>query len=182
MSNITVKIEYDSDPGNPRTEWDNAGTMVCWHNRYTLGDEQPKCDPQEYLADLPEDTLVLPLFLYDHSGITMSTGSFGCQWDSGQVGFIFCTPETIAKEWNGDREAAQKCLEAEVKVYDDYLTGAVFGFVIEKIVECDSCGHHEPEHIDSCWGFYGHDGSLEAMRDHVEPEYHAALEAAWDNR
>jgi hypothetical protein len=182
MSNYTVKVEYDSDPMNPRTEWDNAGTMVCWHNRYTLGDEQPKEDPSEYLADLPKDSLVLELYLYDHSGITMSTGSFGCSFDSGQVGFIYLTPETIAKEWKGDVDAAKKCLEAEVKVYDHYLTGAVFGYTIEKANECDSCGHNEPEHVDSCWGFYGHDDALESMKGNVEVEHHAALEAAWDAR
>jgi len=182
MSKITVKVEYDSDPMNPRTEWDNAGTMVCWHNRYTLGDEQPKCDPQEYLADLPKDTLVLPLYLYDHSGITMSTSGFSCAWDSGQVGFIYCTPETIAKEWSGDRDAAQKYLEGEVKCYDDYLTGQVYGFVIDEQKECDCCGHVEPEHIDSCWGFMGIDTALEAMKDHVDTEYHAALEEAWHAR
>jgi hypothetical protein len=182
MSNITIKIEYDSDPMNPRTDWDNAGTMVCFHSRYNLGDEQPKGSASEYRKDLPKGTLWLPLYLYDHSGITMSTGSFSCGWDSGCVGFIYVTPETIAKEWGGDREAAKRCLEAEVKVYDDYLTGAVFGYTIHKANCCDSCGHNEPEEIDSCWGFYGHDDALEGMKGNVDPEYHKALEEAWHAR
>jgi ribulose bisphosphate carboxylase small subunit len=25
----TIKVEYDEDPQNPRTDWDSAGTMVC---------------------------------------------------------------------------------------------------------------------------------------------------------
>ena len=33
----TIAIDYDSDPSNPR-EWDNFGTMVCFHRRYALGD------------------------------------------------------------------------------------------------------------------------------------------------
>jgi hypothetical protein len=179
---MIIKIRHDDDPLNPRTDWDNAGKMVCWHSRYTLGDEQPSCDPQEYLADLPEGTVILPLYLYDHSGITMSTSGFSCQWDSGQVGFIYATPEVIDKEWEGDREKATEYLEAQVKVYDQYLTGDVWGF--ETYLEgekCECCGHtSEPEPSDSCWGFFG--DCLEDIKHHFEPEHHAAVEAAWEDR
>lgn len=41
----------------------------------------------------------LPLYLYDHSGITMSTTTFSCPWDSGRVGMIFCSHEEAVKEW-----------------------------------------------------------------------------------
>ena len=37
------KIYTDEDAANPRTEFDNVGTMVCWHRGYNLGDEQPSC-------------------------------------------------------------------------------------------------------------------------------------------
>ena len=47
----TYKIVRDEDPESPR-EWSNLGVMACWHNRYHLGDVQPKVDIQEYLADL----------------------------------------------------------------------------------------------------------------------------------
>ena len=44
----------------------------------------------------------LPLWLYDHSGITMScgarTGQFADQWDSGQVGWIVALKKTIMEE------------------------------------------------------------------------------------
>ena len=36
----TINIDYDEDPMNPRTDWDNAAVMVCWHRRYNLGDLQ----------------------------------------------------------------------------------------------------------------------------------------------
>ena len=42
---LTIKIAYDSDPINPRAEYDNAGKMVWWHRRYVLGDEQPSESP-----------------------------------------------------------------------------------------------------------------------------------------
>lgn len=179
MSTITVKIVQDLDPESPR-EWDNLGTMACWHSRYTLGDVQPSEDPEEYLADLPEGSIVLPLYLYDHSGITMSTGAFGCPWDSGQVGIIHVSPERIRAEYGDDseasREKARAVLESEVKVYDQYLTGDVWGFVAEETEDCECCGSAKVVDEDSCFGFYGVD--KDAMRDHLDDKFHAALESA----
>ena len=47
-----------------------------------------------------------------------------------------------AKVW------AVQCLLAEVQVYDQYLTGDVWGYVIE-----DS----DNREVEFCWGFYGED-------------------------
>jgi len=183
MSNVTVKVIQDMHPSNPRTEWDNLGTMACWHGRYELGDEQPNQDPEEWIKEnVPKGSVVLPLFLLDHSGITMSTGSFGDPWDSGQVGIIFATPEQIREAYmvkritKATRAKVEACLKSEVEVYDHYITGSVWGYVIEKHSECDSCGHAEPEHIDSCFGFYGYD--IEGMVDHAGEEYREQLVAA----
>jgi len=38
MKKFELKIEQDTDPMNPRTDWDNLGTMVCFHKLYDLGD------------------------------------------------------------------------------------------------------------------------------------------------
>jgi len=179
MSNIRVKIIQDMDSESPRG-WDNLGTMACWHRRYNLGDVQPSESPEEYLANLPEDSIVLPLYLYDHSGITMSTSGFSCPWDSGQVGVIHVSPERIRAEYGDDspesREQARKVLESEVKVYDQYLTGDVWGFVAEEIEGCSECGSARVIDEDSCWGFYGLD--VEAMRDYLDSKFHEALEKA----
>jgi hypothetical protein len=111
--------------------------------------------------------VVIPLYLMDHSGISMSTGSFGCPWDSGQIGWIICDNETIEREFNGDRELAHKALEAEVSVYDDYLTGNVYGFIVEERV-CEDCDTWEE--TDSCWGFFGSDVRTNGMADHLSDE------------
>jgi hypothetical protein len=176
---ITVKIVPDQDPESPR-EWCNLGTMACWHSRYTLGDVQPSEDPDEYLADLPEGSIILPLYLYDHSGITMSTSGFSCPWDSGQVGVIYVTPERIRAEYGADsaesREQARKALECEVKVYDQYLTGDVWGFLAEETEDCPCCGSPKVVIEDSCFGFYGADKA--AMKEHLDEKFHAALDEA----
>jgi hypothetical protein len=200
-----IELEYDDHPESPR-EWSNVGTMVCWHRRYDLGDEQPKCSPEEWflnqvqgghrwneekakreqairdeqaqvVADpelddaldrversmeddtelcrelFEKDNIILPLYLYDHSGISMSTGSFSCPWDSGQVGFIYCSVADARKEWPSASDAevrkeAEKYLKFEVETYDNFLTGQVVGFVA-----LDPAG----EVIESCHGFYPDD-------------------------
>ena len=99
----------------------------------------------------------LPLWLYDHSGITMSCGArvgqFADAWDSSQVGWIIALKDTIIKElcateenW---REKAEENMRADVKIYDQYLTGEVYGYTLyeQKDAEWDE--------IESSWGFYG---------------------------
>lgn len=57
----------------------------------------------ELLRDIFRPFVVmLPLNLYDHGGITMSTGSFSCSWDSGKVGWIYATKERFIKETGYD--------------------------------------------------------------------------------
>lgn len=41
--------------------------------------------------------VILPLYLYDHSGITISTEPFSCPWDSWQVGWIYAPKDTFRK-------------------------------------------------------------------------------------
>jgi hypothetical protein len=121
-----------------------------------LSDPGPEQAAMEALEEA--GLVILPLNLYDHGGITMSTTGFSCPWDSGQVGYIHCAPGKIADEWGGHSDAKAKataCLEAEVKEYDQYLTGQVYGHVIED---------DEGNHLDSCWGFYGEDAVREAAK------------------
>ena len=163
IGRYTVRIVNDDDPEDPR-EWDGQlGRMLCLHRSYQLGDKH-KLDAEE-IAALANDpaNVALPLFLYDHSGITMSTGDFSAVdpggWDSGIVGFIIATPETLkACGWEGKtREEIVAGLEQEVKTYDDYLTGNVWGYVVK-----DEDGHH----VESCYGFLGdYDGDGGALSE-----------------
>jgi len=162
-----VKVIQDSDPSSPRED-DNLGTMVCFHSRYDLGDKHDYRHGdyggwQEMLKaiDRKEDAcIILPLFLLDHSGITMSTKDFNDRWDSGQVGYIFVSKKKVREEYSVKRitkaiaEKACSVLEAEVETYDQYLRGDVYGFEIWKLGKKSG---KEKEMIDSCWGFYGED-------------------------
>jgi len=148
----TIKIVIDDNPLNPVEEFNSFGKMVCFHNRYSLGHKHNHSldSFQAFLKVNEKDIVVLPLYLYDHSGITISTTSFNCQWDSGQVGFIYVTYEDIRKEYSIKRitskirEKVEKLLITEVGTYDKYLTGEVYGFQILKGEDIE----------DSCYGFY----------------------------
>lgn len=227
-----IEIYQDENAYNPRS-WDNLGKMVCWNRRYSLGDEMPKRDPEEYLEGLAmsaspeyeeakerlldiehrlvgwipglhpntnrsvfghaslfaraeafvaclkekalEQYMILPLFLYDHSGLSMSTRSFHDPWDSGQVGFIYCDLDDARKnlqlpdaqwdtkldgEWAAGRtlrQCTEDVLRGEVEAYDQYLCGDVYGWVAGD---------------DSCWGYFGSDhkenGLLSAAQDAID--------------
>lgn len=111
--------------------------------------------PDKNLYELAsERNIILPLNLYDHSGISMSVSSFmgrahHAEWDSGQVGWIVATPEAIQKEY-GDLSPesytkAKTLLEGEVETYDLYLQGQCYGFRL----------YENGEETDSCWGMLG---------------------------
>ena len=51
----TVKLYQDEDACNPRKEFDHAGTMVCWHRSYDLGDETRRDDASDFLNELAND-------------------------------------------------------------------------------------------------------------------------------
>jgi hypothetical protein len=170
---VVLKIVRDEYPVNPR-EWDNLGTMVCFHRRYDLGDPHDFETPGEFLERVTErDAIILPLYLYDHSGITMSTVPFHCPWDSGQVGWIYVLKEDVRKEWGVKRitpklrKKVEDILRSEVETYDQYLQGDVYGFTLHN--KCKSCGN-EFELIDSCWGFYG-DDIQERIAEVIPSEY-----------
>lgn len=160
-----VKTEQDPSPESPR-EWDNLGKMVCFHRRYKLGDEHDynftdveSWEELERLVTKREKAcVVLPLYLYDHSGITMNTTGFSCRWDSGRVGLIYMTKETYLSNFGGKimtkkrKEHAKELLVGEVETYDQFLTGDVYGF---RILDEDD------NEIDSCWGYYGEEYCLE---------------------
>jgi hypothetical protein len=172
---FTVEIHQDESPEDPRN-WDNLGTMVCFHKQYTLGDEHNfSVDSfHEYINQNGNDiAVILPIYMYDHSGIGISTSNtqypFNCPWDSGQVGYIYVTKEKIRKEFIRNDSSvkritkkivdrARAVLQSEVETYNSFVSGEVYGYVVK-----DRTG----EIIHSCWGFYP-ERSLLRGRDELE--------------
>ena len=172
-NNYKLEIFQDENAESPR-EWENLGTMICFHRRYNLGDKHEVNadnfsgwdEQREYIEKEYKPCVILPLYLYDHSGITMSTSPFSCRWDSGQVGWILVSKEKVRENYRVKRitqdiiDRVTKVLEGEVETYDQYLTGDVYGYRVSKVEVCDKGCEHDEE-VDSCWGYYGIDSVKE---------------------
>ena len=164
---MQYRLEHDPDTESPR-DWDNLGTMLCYHRRYTLGDiKESKEISSERAAEIyeSEDFISLPVFMYEHSGIALSTGRgypFNDPWDSGQLGIIFVSKAKVRHEYSCKRITAKirqrviDCLISEVETYSAYVSGDTWYFVIE-----DENG----EVLDSCGGFIGYDYAEESAKE-----------------
>lgn len=119
------------------------------------------------------EIVLMPLWLYDHSGISMSVSHeypYNDRWDSGQVGWIFVKKDRFLQETgcvpgneSGWPEKAYEMLQDEVKTYDQYLRGEVFGF--QAFVFDDDT--EEWEETDGSWGYYGDDLEQNGILDSV---------------
>lgn len=179
-----VNICYDQNGDSPR-EWDNIGKMVLKHRDYDMPCECDinlnECDTIEELTkQLKKEykaLVVLPVYMYDHSGISLSTGTqypFNCRWDSSTIGVIFTNEESL-KALGVKTRSKKKLIEylkGEVETYSQYLSGDVYGFELIEVSKCDKCNEVHEEFIDSCYGYYGSDfkenGLIEAIQELTE--------------
>ena len=183
---IEVRVEFDPDPINPRLFSSNLGKMVCIHKEYILGDVHNleacffKWETLEsYLRKEENACIILPLFLFDRSGLSISTNlddfravdPFGRYCN--QVGFIYTTYEAMRDFFckRGRRfiykKKAEEILRKEVKAYDTFLQGRELMFSIISMGEIffqDGCFFSE----DSCWQAIGKE--LLSLRMELEKE------------
>jgi len=164
---LTYEVVQDDSSENPR-ELDNLGTMCCFHKRYILGDKNEInlgaftgwAGLAFHLKKEWDAVLMLPLYMLDHSGLSISTRPFGCPWDSGQVGYIYATKKAVVATFGDSSSKTLKkvrdMLEQEVVAYNQYLQGDVWGIIIE---------NEKGEEVDSCWGFYGHEYAETAAQE-----------------
>jgi hypothetical protein len=162
----TVSIDFDADyeANNPR-EWSVFSRLFCWHPNYILGDEQfvnaegrgavDKGGAQfETIEDVYNHIVeqggvnIIPLFLYDHSGISLIAGPTietlspedvstagrnlfdSAGWDTSWVGFAFTTPQSIA-ESRCPEDEIDALMRDEIRIYSSYLRGEVYFYCVE---------------------------------------------------
>lgn len=168
-----ISVERDEDPLNPRDDG-NIAHMICFHRRYNLGDKHDFEDLNSLVEQLERDKIngddyvSSPLFLMDHSGLSISIHDFHDCWDSGLVGIVYVKKSElisngidIKDDWEAE---ARKIISAEVSLYDQYLSGDVYGFRLFKLC------NNEWEEVDSCWGFYGSDIRENGMLDQLSSD------------
>lgn len=153
---VVIKIEWDQDAESP-ANWDNVGEITYrGHGRHCLGTEGVSDDRFDEIERQVEsgELVGIPVWAYVHSGSTIKAANsnpFSCSWDSGRSGWAYCTKEKAIAEFGKKimtkavREAAIKCLIGEVETFNMYITGEVYGWIVEV----------DGEEADSCWGCYG---------------------------
>lgn len=181
INGYTLVLAYQQDASDPRED-DQLGVMACEHRNYTLGDQtadeaallftaidEYRKRPtfaliERYCRIAFGSTVVLPLYLLDHSGLSMSAGGpSGFDpggWDTSQVGFIFDTART-REECGTPLERIEECLRGEVATYSQYLQGEVYVFIVE-----DKRG----DIYSSCGGFYSFEEAKAAGTNEVPTE------------
>lgn len=131
MKDLKLEIVQDTAPMNPRTEWDNLGTMYTpWSegdlsdiDQGNKGSTEAWLDANGYIWDT--------VYGFEHGGQTVSVNPFSCRWDSGLLGFIAVHKDKVRKEFGWKRITQKresqilKYLEGEVKTFAQYLEGDI---------------------------------------------------------
>jgi hypothetical protein len=173
----------DTETDAELEEWSNANPQFGLGSK-EMGDKADELIEKANRLiheEVEKNYIVLPLYLYDHGGITMSTGSFGDKWDSGQVGYIYVSNEEVLENWSVKslddpvdykdgkppkpaRERAIDLLEAEVEEYANYLEGDCWGTCVQVF---DPEGK-EIGDDDVVWGITGHEWAMSELKMEVK--------------
>ena len=157
-----ITIHYDQDCKSPNHD-DSGVKIVILHRRYSdpangsCGKDSESVD--EWCAENSAEWFIQPLFMYDHSGVALSSSPFSCPWDSGQVGIIALKRSEWAPE--ATEEQLSNWAASVASEYGQWMNGECYGYILR-----DSEGNE----IDSCWGFIGFEYAKEC-----------ALQSAQDN-
>ena len=177
-----IKIRQDEDCESPNDWGDEDLFLVYDHRQFTV--KRKGFEPQDiYESGLAyeEEHWIFPVEAYIHSGVSLSlfSGTKQCRWDSSVSGYVL-----VSKEEFKDLETATKAAEGLIETWNQYLSGDVWGFIVEKPNTTYSISKEdfdtlittgtftsdnflkvidvedEWEEVDSCWGFYGQDAAI----------------------
>lgn len=178
--NWELKIEYDEFAESPR-DWDSALGKFCVSNRcrYIKDESGLRAANELTWYDKKADRaklesmgyIVLPLSVYDHSGVKIYIGEKCDDWDSAQIGWYIINKEEVRKACNIKRisekwrERIIAIAKDEVKTFNAYYNGEVYNFTLSR----------NGEEVDSCGGFYDNSdkylGFIESMYEYLPKEF-----------
>ena len=158
-----ISIEYDECGESPR-EWDNICIIHLAHRKYGFGDvnhsTRESVDEARKEAEQAGD-ICLDLYMYDHSGVTISLSPFSCPWDSGRCGFVQVPRKKMIEEFGKKvftpklKKRAMKIAKGEVDTLDKFIRGEVYGYVVD-------------DNGDSCWGYYSIEEAMEEAESIID--------------
>lgn len=196
---VTIDICLQDHAANPRDD-DNLGVMYFLHRRYDLGDRDAedifvsvdmcqKCNSKTDVCrcDEPDDVVsrelrsdvafFKPVYMYDHSGLSFSHGSFNDSWDSGCLGVHYVTKAAIQEsfpKWDVDHlteeQTAQldSILQAELTTYEYWVAGQVWRVAVDTL---------EGEWVYAGNNIYGHsDDAQDEAKLIADPSMHFLID------
>ena len=171
-----IRVSQDSCRECDEVWSQGIGTFATWHRRYNIGNVQPEESYDEYMSSVPDESVVVEIYMYDHGGLAFSTAPFSCPWDSGRLGVWVVTPDELRAEYGNDtpesRSRAEKFIRGSIETLNDISQGNVWGY---EVLDFDG------EVCDSCGGFIG-DTAKEQMAEYLPENLHNDLERAWEKR
>ena len=130
------------------------------------------------LIDKTGEVAMLPISMYEHSGISLWLGSKDghpdSRWDCSSIGFAYIEkataeeemPQRILSEGNNTdwKQWAYDIMEDEMKTYDQYVSGEVYGYMIE-----DEDGEEASDsNLCGCWDYYDREHLLEDAKGDID--------------
>lgn len=167
---MRLRIVIDGDPSNPRHEFERLCHVATVPDRDYVDvdkDAGPYAPAWSYYLsrerpdDYRRDSVVL---FMRYVAIAGGVAELHTPHD-GPVSVWYLTPEDL--EQTNDPVA---CIKGEQEEYRAWATGEVYGYVIEQRVTWERTDRPGAtmqtwEHVDSCYGFYGHEYAVEAGRE-----------------
>lgn len=144
-ANLRILVTDEPEPANPL---DGHPVVVwCHHERYVLGTPNAPSIREvvetldegvalaEHLATDEGARVILPVYLHDHSGLSVRVGAPGASpftgggWDTSMVGYAFIPEANRDAGWGADGidiAGEEEVIRAAVTEYDHYLAGRVY--------------------------------------------------------
>lgn len=146
-----IEIFYDSYTDSP-DEWGNDDAFIVYdHRQFAVN--RKGFEPEDIFEIMQKGKALFdgyyyfPLYAHIHSGVSLLSLSRGSdRWDTSFKGFVLVKREKST--W--DKDKAHTRAESEVKIWNMYLSGDVYGYKSE---------------AGSCWGFYGEEGREEMIKE-----------------
>ena len=136
------KFFYDDSTDTPRNDT-NVATILTWERDYDSPDENDdtfKEFAEKHGVDISkkwgldsvmeamrkEGYYVVPVYALHHGVSHYSIDDFNDPWDSGVVGVAFCKKQEGLPD---NDEHLRKIIDREVKTYDAWVNGEIYGVV-----------------------------------------------------
>ena len=136
------KLFYDEYSESPRLD-DNVATILTWERDYNSPDENDDtfeefaekhgvdvskgCNLDSVMDAMREEGYyAVPVYALHHGVSHYSIDDFNNPWDSGVVGIAFCKKQEGLPD---NDEHLRKIIDREVKMYDAWVNGEIYGVV-----------------------------------------------------